>query len=51
MGVNSILVGVSYREIGPIDSTKIVAVQRVIDRLLPRRRYDFNLLLVEDDIR
>lgn len=51
MRTNLILTGISYREIGLIDGTKIVAVQWVFDRLFPRRRYDVNLLLVEDDIR
>lgn len=43
--------GISYRKIGLIDGTKIVAVQRIIDRFFPGGCRDLNCLLAEDGIR
>lgn len=45
------LIGISYREISFINCTKIVGIQWVLDRLLPGRRLNLNIFLIEYNIR
>lgn len=45
------LVGISYREISSINCNKIVGIEWVLDRLLPGRRLNLNILLTDYNIR